>query len=115
MRKTLAIATWILVGLIPLTLQGQTLTDSVAAITVQTVAPEVSHRSRISLGVRAGTFIYDGDYSNSAIRPMGEIVAGFFQNSMFSFDLGIGKGQLATRDHFSTIVQYSRLCKIQAF
>jgi curli production assembly/transport component CsgG len=67
------------------------------------------YRSRISLGVHAGSFIYDGDYPNSAIRPMGEISVGFFQNSRFSFDVGIGSGQLATRDYFSSIVQFTRL------
>lgn len=67
------------------------------------------YRSRFKLGVGGGTMTYDGDYPRGAIGPMAEFSLGFFQNSSFSFDLGIGLGNLATRDFYSTYVQHTRL------
>ena len=66
-------------------------------------------RSGFKLGVLGGTMIYDGDYPRGTMGPMGELTIGFLQNSRFSFDLGLGAGQLATRDYYSTVVQHSRL------
>ncbi len=65
-------------------------------------------RSGFKLGFGGGLMIYDGDYSQSVISPMGEITVGFLQNSPISFDLGIGAGQLATQS-YNTVVQYTRL------
>jgi curli production assembly/transport component CsgG len=67
------------------------------------------YRSKIKLGLGGGIMIYDGDYPNGTISPMGELSLGFIQNSPFSFDLGIGFGELATREDYSTTVQYTRL------
>jgi curli production assembly/transport component CsgG len=67
------------------------------------------YRSRFKLGLAGGTMTYDGDYPRGALGPMGEFSLGFFQNSSFSFDVGIGVGKLATRDNYSTYVQHSRL------
>jgi len=67
------------------------------------------YRTRTKLGLGGGVMLYDGDYPRGTINPMGEISLGFLQNSPFSFDIGIGAGQLATRDNYRTIVQYSRL------
>ena len=67
------------------------------------------YRSWFKLGLHGGIMIYDGDYPRGVIRPMGELSFGFMQNSPFSFDLALGAGQLATKDYYSTLVQYSRL------
>lgn len=67
------------------------------------------YRSGVKLGIGGGTMTYDGDYPRGALGPMGEFNLGFFQNSAFSFDIGIGVGKLATRDFYSTYVQHSRL------
>lgn len=67
------------------------------------------YRSGIKLGLLGGIMIYDGDYPNGRVGPMGEITLGFLQNSPISFDLGIGAGELATQDYYSTIAQYTRL------
>ena len=53
--------------------------------------------------------MYDGDYPNGTLGPLGELSVGFLQNSSFSFDLGIGAGELGAQNAFSTIVQYTRL------
>jgi len=66
-------------------------------------------RSGIKLGLAGGIMIYDGDYPRGTMGPMGEISVGFLQNSPFSFDIGFGAGQLATRDYYNTVVQFSRL------
>lgn len=66
-------------------------------------------RSGFKLGMSGGTMMYDGDYPNSTLGPLGEISVGFLQNSSFSLDLGIGAGQLSAQNAFSTVVQYSRL------
>lgn len=66
-------------------------------------------RSGIKLGFAGGIMIYDGDYPEGIVSPMGEITIGFLQNSILSFDIGIGAGQLATRGNYNTVVQYSRL------
>ncbi len=66
-------------------------------------------RSNIKLGLGGGVMVYDGDYPRGIISPMGEFSIGFFQNSLLSFDIGIGAGQLATREYYNTIVQHSRL------
>lgn len=66
-------------------------------------------RAGVKLGLSGGVVIYDGDYPRGTMSPMGEISVGFLQNSSFSFDIGIGAGQLATRDYYNTIVQLSRL------
>jgi curli production assembly/transport component CsgG len=66
-------------------------------------------RAGVKLGLSGGVAIYDGDYPRGTMSPMGEISVGFLQNSSFSFDIGIGAGQLATRDYYNTIVQLSRL------
>ncbi len=50
-----------------------------------------------------------GTIPGGTMGPMGELTIGFLQNSRFSFDLGLGAGQLATQDYYSTVVQYSRL------
>jgi len=67
------------------------------------------YRSGIKLGLGGGIMIYDGDYPNGTVGPMGEFTLGFLQNSALSFDLGIGAGQLIAKDAYNTIVQYSRL------
>jgi curli production assembly/transport component CsgG len=67
------------------------------------------YRSGFKLGLSGGTMIYDGDYPRGAMGPMGEFSLGFFQDSKFSFDIGIGAGKLATRDFYYTYVQHSRL------
>ena len=67
------------------------------------------YRSKIKLGLGGGIMIYDGDYPNGTINPMGEISLGFLQNLPFSFDLGLGVGALASKAEYSTMVQYSRL------
>lgn len=67
------------------------------------------YRSGFKLGLAGGTMTYDGDYPRGALGPMGEISLGFFQSSALSFDIGIGLGNLATRDFYSTYVQHSRL------
>jgi len=67
------------------------------------------YRSKVKLGLGGGIMIYDGDYPNGTVNPMGEISLGFLQNSPFSFDLGLGFGSLATKTEYSTMVQYSRL------
>jgi len=67
------------------------------------------YRSGFKLGLSGGTMIYDGDYPRGKMGPMAELSLGFFQNSSFSFDLGIGAGKLATRDFYSTYVQHTRL------
>jgi len=67
------------------------------------------YRSGFKLGFSGGIMIYDGDYPNGTVGPMGEITLGFLQNSPLSFDIGIGAGQLITQDYYSTIAQYSRL------
>lgn len=67
------------------------------------------YRSGFKLGFAGGTMTYDGDYPRGALGPMAEFNLGFFQNSSFSLDLGIGAGKLATRDYYSTFVQHSRL------
>ncbi len=66
-------------------------------------------RSGFKLGFGGGVMFYDGDYPRGTLSPMGEISLGFLQNSSLSFDIGLGAGQLATRDYYNTIVQYSRL------
>ena len=53
--------------------------------------------------------MYDGDYPNGTLGPLGELSVGFFQNSSLSFDLDIGAGELAAQNAFNTIVQYTRL------
>ena len=67
------------------------------------------YRSGFKLGLLGGIMIYDGDYPNGRVGPMGEISLGFLQNSPLSFDIAIGAGQLATQDYYNTIAQYSRL------
>jgi len=67
------------------------------------------YRSGFKLGLLGGIMIYDGDYPNGRVGPMGEISLGFLQNSPLSFDIAIGAGQLATQDYYNTITQYSRL------
>jgi len=67
------------------------------------------YRSGFKLGLLGGILIYDGDYPNSTVGPMGEISIGFLQDSPVSFDLAIGAGQLATQDYYSTIAQLTRL------
>jgi curli production assembly/transport component CsgG len=67
------------------------------------------YRSGFKLGLAGGTMTYDGDYPRGKMGPMAEFSLGFFQNSSFSFDIGIGAGKLATRDFYSTYVQHSRL------
>ena len=66
-------------------------------------------RAGFKLGLAGGIMIYDGDYPRGTMGPMGEISVGFLQNSPFSFDIGLGAGQLATRDYYNTVVQFSRL------
>jgi curli production assembly/transport component CsgG len=66
-------------------------------------------RAGFKLGLAGGVMIYDGDYPRGTMGPMGEISVGFLQNSPFSFDIGLGAGQLATRDYYNTVVQFSRL------
>ena len=66
-------------------------------------------RSGFKLGFSGGTMMYDGDYPNGTLGPLGELSVGFLQNSSFSFDLGIGAGELGAQNAFSTIVQYTRL------
>jgi curli production assembly/transport component CsgG len=66
-------------------------------------------RSGFKLGLSGGIMIYDGDYPNASVGPMGEISLGFLQDASLSFDIGIGAGQLITQDYYNTIVQYSRL------
>ncbi len=66
-------------------------------------------RSGFKLGFSGGTMMFDGDYPNGTLGPLGELSVGFFQNSSLSFDLGIGAGELAAQNAFSTIVQYTRL------
>lgn len=67
------------------------------------------YRRGFKLGLLGGIMIYDGDYPNGTVGPMGEISLGFLQNSSLSFDIAIGGGQLLTQDYYNTIVQYSRL------
>ena len=67
------------------------------------------YRSGIKLGLLGGIMIYDGDYPNGTVGPVGEISLGFLQNSPLSFDIAIGAGQLKTQDYYNTITQYSRL------
>jgi curli production assembly/transport component CsgG len=67
------------------------------------------YRSNVKLGFGGGIMIYDGDYPNGTINPMGEFSLGFLQRSPFSFDIGIGFGTLASRLEYSTMVQYTRL------
>jgi curli production assembly/transport component CsgG len=67
------------------------------------------YRSGIKLGLLGGIMIYDGDYPNGTLGPMGEFSIGFLQNSPLSFDIAIGAGQLATKDNYKTLVQFSRL------
>ena len=67
------------------------------------------YRSGFKLGLLGGIMIYDGDYPNGRVGPMGEISLGFLQNSPLSFDIGIGAGQLATQGSYKTLAQYSRL------
>jgi curli production assembly/transport component CsgG len=67
------------------------------------------YRSGFKLGLLGGIMIYDGDYPNGRVGPMGEISLGFLQHSPLSFDIAIGAGQLATQDYYNTIAQYSRL------
>jgi curli production assembly/transport component CsgG len=66
-------------------------------------------RSAFKLGLSGGTMVYDGDYPNGSMNPMGEISVGFLQNNSFSFDIGIGAGGLSAKDSYNTVVQYSRL------
>ena len=67
------------------------------------------YRSGIKLGLLGGIMIYDGDYPNGTVGPMGEFSIGFLQNSPLSFDIAIGAGQLATKNNYNSVVQYSRL------
>ena len=67
------------------------------------------YRSGFKLGLLGGILIYDGDYPNGTVGPMGEISLGFLQRSPLSFDIAIGAGQLVTQDSYNTIGQYTRL------
>lgn len=67
------------------------------------------YRSGFKLGLLGGIMIYDGDYPNGTVGPMGEISLGFLQKSPLSFDIAIGAGQLMTQNSYNTIAQYTRL------
>jgi len=66
-------------------------------------------RAGFKTGINGGMMIYDGDYPNGQVRPVGEFNIGFLQNSRLSLDVGIGAGQLAARDLYYSVVQYSRI------
>jgi curli production assembly/transport component CsgE len=73
MRSILPIASWILVGLVPLALHAQSVTDSVASESVQTIAPEVSLSG---LDLEFGELLFD-----ETITKVGrDFYAEFFAN-----------------------------------
>ena len=67
------------------------------------------YRAGFKLGLLGGIMIYDGDYPNGTLGPMGEISLGFLQSSPLSFDIALGAGQLAAQDSYNTVAQYTRL------
>ncbi|MEX2231445.1 MAG: CsgG/HfaB family protein [Cyclobacteriaceae bacterium] len=64
-------------------------------------------RGNFGINLSGGAFYYNGDISNTALLPVGELGLDFAANAPFSISLNVGYGQLGTQLGYKSTLAYS--------